>query len=174
MDTPQLPEEPIRVYRTVGFLSSKTARFVWPGIFILVGIGACTTLPSPKFSKFSFPKNAFIDPITREYEKIGTVRAKVNFPTLDPSRDEDALCRNYFNKAVSDLVLLAEKKGADAVIEVRSVVFYEGAKSQVFLTPECSDDGEEGQALAQGIAVKWKPKASPSPSSSPRDPVKAP
>jgi len=164
MGSPQLQEGPVRVYRAVRLVRERAVRLVPKraaglvllSILVALCTFACTTLPAPKFSRYSFPKNAFIEPVTRAYEKVGTVRAKVNFPTLDPTRDEDALCRNYFNKAVADLVRMAQKKGADAVIEVRSVVFYEGAKSDTFSTPECADDGEEGQALAQGIAVKWK------------------
>jgi hypothetical protein len=29
-------------------------------------------------------------------------------------------------------------------------------KSETYKTPECSDDGGEGQILTQGVAVKWK------------------
>lgn len=87
---------------------------------------------------------------------MGLVRTKVDFTTLDPGFDESSLCLNYFNKAARDLVKRAKEKGADAVIDVRSVVFYEGGKSETFPKAECSDDGAEGQVLAQGIAVKWK------------------
>lgn len=141
MGSTQLQEKPVRIQRTL--------------IFLFLGLTGCTTLPTPKFHKSDFPKEAYLEAVTRPYERLGVVRAKVNFPTLDPDRDEDALCRNYYNQSVQDLLKMAKKKGADAVIEVKSVVFYEGGDSKAYLTPECSDDGEEGQALTQGVAVKW-------------------
>ena len=94
----------------------------------------------------------------RKYEVLGTVRSKAEFPTLDPANEEDALCANYFNKAVKDLVRRAKDKGADAVIKVSSVVFYENGRMESFPRPECSDDGEEGQVLVQGNAIKWLPE----------------
>ena len=91
----------------------------------LVGAAiACTTLPTPKFDKHEFPKKrAFVEPVKRPYAVIGLVRSKVDYPTLDPLRDDEELCKNYYNKAVEDLVRMARDKGADAVIEVRSAVF---------------------------------------------------
>ncbi len=79
----------------------------------------------------------------------------MNFPSLDVRNSEAALCKNYYNKAVTDLVKMAKEKGADAVLEVRSVVFYENGASDLLKGAECSDDGREGQILAQGLAVKW-------------------
>lgn len=114
--------------------------------------------------KHSFPKDAHIGDVKRPYEKLGQVRSKATYATLDPKHDETTLCRNYFNKAVEDLVRRAKKVGADAVIDVRSVTFYEMGGSDTFPRPECSDDGAEGEVLVEGIAVKWKPEPSPSPS----------
>jgi hypothetical protein len=104
-------------------------------------------------------KSAFKGNVSRTYEKLGLVRSKVNFLTLDPGREESELCRNYFNKAVKDLVKTAKNKGGDAVIDVKSVVFFEDGHMELYSTPECSDDGMEGQVLTQGIAVKWKDDA---------------
>ncbi len=110
----------------------------------------------PKHTSYKFPTNdAFVEPVTRAHHRVGTVKSKVDFPSLDVANDEQTLCRNYYNKAVADLVKLARAQGADAVVDVRSVVFYENGTSELFKTPECSDDGREGQILAQGIAVKW-------------------
>lgn len=132
----------------------------------LILLAACTTLPAPKYSRHAFPKGeAFIGDAKRPYRTLGLVRAKVEFPTLDPARDEQELCNNYYNAAVQDLVKHARKAGGDAVINVMSVVFLEDGRAETHKTPECSDDGQEGQILAQGIAVKWLPE--PSPSSSP-------
>jgi hypothetical protein len=106
--------------------------------------------------KFAFPKGrAFVGDVKRPYKKLGQVRAKVNFNTLDWVHEEDQLCRNFYNKGVKDLVDRARKQGADAVIDVQSVVFSDITGGQAFSTPECSDDGQEGQILLQGIAVKW-------------------
>lgn len=112
--------------------------------------------------RFAFPKGkAFVGDVHRPYSKLGVVRAKVNYTTLDWVHEEDQLCRNYFNKAVKDLVKQAAAQGADAVIDVRSVVFMEFGDVETFPTPQCSDDGQEGQVLAQGIAIKWTGPESP-------------
>lgn len=132
------------------------------------GLIGCTTLPEPSFKKYSFPKGAYVDPVVRPYETIGYVRSKVDFPTLDAAREEEALCRNYYNKAVAELLKHAREKKADAVIDVRSVVFMQDGSREVYKTPECSDDGEEGQILLQGVAVKWVPEPkAPEPSAKP-------
>ena len=128
--------------------------------FALVALAAlaagCVSSPTPKQTIHEFPAGAaFVEDVERPFKRLGMVRSKVDFPSLDPNWEEPALCKNYYNKAVSDLVKFAKDKGADAVIEVRSVVFYENGKSDLHKTPECSDDGREGQILAQGIAVKW-------------------
>jgi hypothetical protein len=140
---------------------------------------ACTTLPSPKHGRYRFPKEAHVGDVKRPYTVLGQVRAKIDFPTLDPESDERTLCRNYYNRAVQDLVRRARDQGADAVIDVKSVVFLEDGRREEYATPECSDDGGEGQILAQGVAVKWKkeapptvivapkPRTSPSPAPSP-------
>lgn len=129
---------------------------------LVLGTAACTTLPTPKFTSYPYPKDrAFVGDVSREYQTLGMVRTKVNFPSLDPNREEAELCRNYYNKAVLDLVRRARDQGADAVIDVKSVVFLEDGRQEFYPTPECADDGQEGQILAQGIAVKWKPAPKP-------------
>ena len=128
---------------------------------------ACTTLPEPKLERHRFPTHsAFVEPITAPYVALGSVRAKRDFSTLDPVHEENEICRSYYNAAVQDLVKIAKSQGGDAVIEVRSVVFYDGGKSEVYKTPECSDDGDSGQILVQGIVIKYKPQPSPSPTRS--------
>jgi hypothetical protein len=123
--------------------------------------GCATHLPDPKVTRYSFPKGkAYVGDVKRPYSKLGQVRTKVNFNTLDWIHEEDQLCRNYYNKAARDLVERAKDQGADAVIDVRSVVFTEFGGAETFTTPECSDDGQEGQILLQGIAVKWTPSDS--------------
>jgi hypothetical protein len=120
---------------------------------------ACASMPEPKMDKATFPKGqAYMGDVKgRPYEKLGLVRARKDFETLDPVHDEKELCQNYFNKTVRDLVKEAKKQGGDAVIEVRSIVFYEDGSSKLYTTPECSDEGQEGQILTQGIAIKWRP-----------------
>lgn len=124
---------------------------------------ACSSLPKVQHTVHEFPKeSAFYGAPARKYETLGVVRSEVNFPTLDPDLDnENLLCRNYFNQAVKKLVTYAKKAGGDAVIDVKSVVFLMDGKSETHPTPECSDDGGEGQVLARGIAVKWLPENPP-------------
>ena len=123
----------------------------------LLVLCSCTTLPEVKHKSYSFPhEKAYIGDVKKPYSAMGLVRTRVNYQTLDPSREEEDLCKNYYNKAVEDLVHLAKDKGADAVIDVKSVVFLGDGRAELYKTPECADDGMEGQVLAQGIAVKWK------------------
>ncbi len=110
-----------------------------------------------KHKSYSFPlETAYVGDVKKPYSAMGLVRTKVNYQTLDPSREEEDLCKNYYNKAVEDLVRLAKDKGADAVIDVKTVVFLADGRAELYKTPECADDGIEGQVLAQGIAIKWK------------------
>lgn len=114
-------------------------------------------MPEPQHKSYHFPKGkAFVEGVKRPYKVLGVVRAKVNFPTLDPMREEVDLCKNYYFKAVKDLVSSADEQEADAVVDVRSVVFLADGRREVYPTPECSDDGLEGQILVQGLAVKWE------------------
>lgn len=128
-------------------------------LFFLVFLASCATLPTVKHDWHSFPeKDAFFDPPEgREYETLGWVRAKIEFPTLDAEQEEQRLCENYFNKAVKQLVKYAREKGGHAVLDVKSVVFYVDGRTDAFPRAECSDDGAEGQVLVRGIAVRWKP-----------------
>lgn len=140
--------------RHVGFLFVLTLGFA---------IG-CSSLPTSKFVKHSFPRGkAFIEGEPQEkFEVLGVVRAKANFSTIDPERDERALCENYFNKAVKELVRRAKQEAkGDAVIRVKSVVFYLDGNSDLFSRPECSDDGSEGQVLVQGEVIRYLPKPTP-------------
>jgi len=126
---------------------------------IFLGLFGCSTLPPSHFKHYQFPKEeAFYGNTQRPYLTLGTVRAKVDFNSLDDNHEEKDLCRNYFNKAVRDLVATAKKRGGDAVIDVKSVVYLEDGHQETYARPECSDDGLEGQSLAQGIVIKWKPQ----------------
>jgi len=116
-------------------------------------------------TKYEFPSgHAYLgEPKDREYVTLGLVKARVDYETLDPNREEGQLCKNYFNKAAGDLVKYARQAGGDAVIDVKSVVFMADGKSETHPKAECSDDGEGGQVLTQGVAIKWKPKPKPEP-----------
>lgn len=122
---------------------------------------SCATVPAPSHPKFTFPKEAFVGDVKRPYKVLGQVRSKVNFATLDFDHEEDALCANFYNKAVRDLVRRSKEQGGDAVIDVKSVVFLEDGRREVYVTPECADEGAEGQILVQGIAVRWQEQIIP-------------
>jgi hypothetical protein len=130
------------------------------GIHLILPIfclSSCATLPTAKHKNYQFPKEkAFFGDVKRPYQVLGLVRSKATFISLDPNNEEAALCKNYFNKAVRDLVKFAKLQGGDAVIDVKSVVFLEDGRSELHPSAECSDDGMEGQVLCQGVAVKWK------------------
>ncbi len=131
----------------------------------LLTLGACATLPEPVVKPHSFPKDAYIDEPGRPFDTVGLVRTKVEWVSLNPSRDEDELCVNYYNKAVGDLIKRGRERGADAVIRVRTVTFLIDGRHETHRTPQCSDDGGEGQVLAEGIAIRWKPMEVDLPSS---------
>ena len=155
----------LRNFTQASSSSTSSRNFTVVAAALLAG---CASFSPPKQKSYDFPKGqAYVNEVKRPYYRIGVVRSKVNFPSLDPEHDEQFLCRNYYNKAVADLVKYAKQKGADAVIEVRSVVFFEDGRTQSHKTPECSDDGQEGQILAEGVAVKWLAPAPPPASASP-------
>ena len=125
-------------------------------VTVLLFVSSCSTLPEVKHEWAEFPKEgAYYGKPKRKFKVLGWVRDKVEFPTLDPAHDEGHLCKNYFNKAVNNLVDYAKENGGDAVVDVRSVVFYFDGTSETLSRPECSDEGAIGQVLVRGIAVKW-------------------
>ena len=134
-----------------------------PGILVgVLTVSGCTSLPDPKVTKYGFPTTtAFIGDPGRPFQALGQVRTKAEYVTLDPNHEEAFLCKNYYNKAVADLVKRAKAQGGDAVIDVKSVVLLVDGRHEYYATPECSDEGDGGQILVQGIAVKWKPPGSP-------------
>lgn len=136
--------------------------FVWAGALVSVlGAAGCSRLHKAKHTYYSFPKEAQVGVPERAYTGIGQVKSRVDFPTIMDSEaavdtEDDRLCKNYFNKAVIDLVHRAKEKGADAVIDVKSVVFLQDGRQETYPRAECADDGAEGQVLVQGAAVRWK------------------
>lgn len=131
---------------------------------------ACTSNPTTRpLKKYAFPKEGvFVGDVKREYQKLGMVRWRENYNSLDVENDEDRLCKNYYNKAVKSLLKVAKDQGGDAVIDVKSVTFLVDGRVETHSTPECSDEGADGQILVQGVAVKWLPPATePSPNPSP-------
>lgn len=133
-------------------------------IAVLAGF-ACSTLPEPKYKKYSFPEaSVYVDEKpTRRFKVIGPVRVRVNFSSLISDREELELCQNFYNKGAGDLLKRAKREmRADAVIEVRSVVYYMDGKSKRYPTPECADDGNEGQILMEGKAIRYLPDPKPS------------
>lgn len=120
--------------------------------------GACTTLPEPTIEKYSAPENVYVGKSQpeRPIERLDKVHVKINFPSMNHQWDDKALCENFFKKAEQELVKKSKKLGGDGVIEIHSVVFLMNGKRETHSTPECSDDGEEGQILAEGVAFKYK------------------
>jgi hypothetical protein len=126
--------------------------------------GCATSLPEERHDTFHFPDElVYVEEPTgefkgRPYEVLGWVRAKAHFPTLEQDPNSQKICKNYYNKATRDLLKQAKKEAkGDAVIKVRSVVILMNGKTEEHPTPECSDDGAEGEILLRGIAIKWKP-----------------
>jgi len=140
-------------------------RFSWRFFcgFCLVLSACASSLPTERHDHYTFPEHdVFKETPTgkdskRPYEVLGWVRAKAGYPTFEQAEvGGAALCVNYFNKAAASLLDEAEKAGGDAVIQVRSVVLTLDGKFQEYPTPECSDDGAEGEILLKGIAIRYK------------------
>jgi hypothetical protein len=125
-----------------------------------LALASCATLPAPNYTSYSLPEEGvFIDEVpSRKFKVLGLVRVRVNFSTLNPERDEQELCRNYYRKGLRDLLARARReRKADAIMDVESVVYYLDGKLQAFKSPECSDDGGEGQILLQAKAIRYLP-----------------
>ena len=142
---------PKRVLRTLSRLA-----FAWCGFALLASAG-CRTLSDPEVKEYPFPTNVYVGEPGRPFQALGRVRTKVEWTSLNSTEDEDKLCLNYYNKALFDLYMRARERGADAVVGARSVTFQMDGKVEAHRSPECSDDGQTGQILAEGVAVKWKP-----------------
>ena len=139
----------------------SSIRFRFLAVLGILAVAGCSSLPEPKFKSYTFPESsAFVDDKpTRKFKVLGPVRVRVNFNSLNAEREETELCRNFYNKGANDLLKRAQReRKADAVIEVRSVVYYMDGKSKKFSSPECADDGAEGQILMEGKAIRYLPE----------------
>lgn len=133
---------------------------------LVVLFSGCSSLPKVEHKVYRFPPaNAFVEspPAGKQYTVLGWVRAKTPFVTMDPDTNLKALCANYYNKAVASLLAEAKKAGGDAVAEIRSVTFLLNGKVEEHVTPECSDDGGEGEILVRGVAIRYKVAPLPAP-----------
>jgi hypothetical protein len=126
-------------------------------VFMLAGgFSGCASVPQNQLKRYKWPRGVYRGVPTKEFQKLGRVRTRVDYASLDFERTEAELCRNYFAKAAQDLLRRAREAGADAVIDLKSAVFQLDGQVDFFDTPECSDDGIQGSVLAQGVAIKWK------------------
>ncbi len=126
-------------------------------LLALVFCSACSSLPTVTHKKYPFPEKAHIGVPKNlpPYEKLGLVKARATFETMELDSDPDARCRNYFNKAVKDLVRIAAENKGDAVIDVRSVTFLMDGKTETYPRPECVDEGDVGEVYVQGISIRF-------------------
>jgi len=113
------------------------------------------------------PASVYFGSPQRKYEVLGSVRASKTYPTLSQEltdEQEARLCKRAFFEAARELLKNARENGGDAVVDVHSVIFLADGRRETYDRPECTDDGDEGEALVQGIAVKWSvPAAAPKP-----------
>ena len=146
MGPQKLREQNVRIYRTLIL-----------GFFLL--LHGCSTIPEVEHDTYEFPKGeAFVKRPKSPIEILGTVKARVEFPTLDSKLNFEKLCFNYYNKGVERLLKYARAEDADIVVDVRSVVFLIDGRHELYESPECSDDGQEGQILLQATAARWVKK----------------
>jgi len=129
-------------------------------LFLGLSLGVtagCSSLPTVTHKKYAFPENAYIGvpKDLKAHEKVGLVKARATFETMELDSDPEQRCRNYFNKAVKDLVKLAQDNKADAVVDVRSVTFLMDGKSETYPKAECVDEGDVGEVYVQGIAIRY-------------------
>lgn len=151
--------------RGVASNTSLFSRGIRGGLsFAIFFLSSCASIPEVPYTKYEFPKKGVYVELPpaehvagRKYDILGFVRTKVNYGSMNPDKDESELCQNYYNKAARDLLkrARAEAKG-DAVIETRSVVFFMDGLTKEYKTPECSDDGAEGQILLVGKVIRYQ------------------
>ena len=117
------------------------------------------------------PKGAFFGKPPYKFQGLGVVRASKTYPTLNIEMTdelEDAFCRKVFSEASRELLQIAKANGGDGVADIHSVIFLGDGRRETFDRPECTDDGEEGEVLVQGVAIKWvRTAAQPAPGASP-------
>lgn len=115
------------------------------------------TIPTPKDTKiYGFPeRTAFLTKPDRPYKVLGSVKAREEFLTLNMDGEELVACKNFFNKAVRQMVRDAKKAGGDAVVDVKSNVLHFDGTWASFPRAECADDGQEGQVLTSGVVIQW-------------------
>ncbi len=104
------------------------------------------------------PKGVFFGAPPYKHKTLGIVRTTREYPTLNVGMTEaleQAYCRKAFAEAVRELLRLAKANGADGVADVHSVVYLADGRRETFDRPECTDDGEEGDVLVQGVAIQW-------------------
>ena len=148
MGVAQFPPGSVHLYRAVAL-----------GILLLIDSSACSTVPSVKHNRYPFPDAVFVELPERAFEPMKLLKQKVNFSALDhsdPDLSEEKICRNYYNRGAELLLGRARAQGADAVIDLRTVVALANGEHEIHKGPECFNDGQEGQILLQGRAVKWK------------------
>ncbi|MBS1960294.1 MAG: hypothetical protein JST80_12525 [Bdellovibrionales bacterium] len=139
-------------------------------ISTLILTACATSLPKERHLSYFFPDHeVYVDKPTgkrfgQTFKPLGWVKTKVRWPTMEQAPNDQSLCRNYYNKGAAQLFDEGEKVGADAVIQVRSVVLLLNGQMQEYPTPECSDDGAEGEILMKGIAIRYDPTPTPAPS----------
>ena len=143
-------------------MKNNRRNFSFAVSLILTGC-ASAQLPTEHHEHYSFPETrVYVEEPTGKavgvpYKILGWVRSKAEYPTMEQEVNNQTLCRNYYNKAAKLLLKEAQKADADAVIKVRSVVFMIDGKTEEYPTPECSDDGAQGEILLRGIAIKFIP-----------------
>ena len=127
-------------------------------------LASCATdLPEERHASYVFPEDStYVELPTgknkdRPYEVLGWVRTKAHYPTMEQETGSPLLCRNYYNKAAKNLLKEAQKAKGDAVMQIRSVVVFMDGSVHEYPTPECADDGAEGEILLKGVAIRWKP-----------------
>ena len=116
------------------------------------------------------PKAVYFGKPPYKYKGLGVVRASKTFSTLNLEMTDEieaAYCKKVFVDAVNELLQLSKTNGGDGVADVHSVVFLADGRQESFDRPECTDDGEEGEVLVQGVAIKWvRTAAQPGPAAS--------
>ena len=149
-------------------------------LLVAVGTGCSTPKANkpveiPVLEGPLLPKGVLFGKPPYKYKGLGVVRASKTYATLNLEMTdelEDAYCRKVFAEAARELLQIAKANGGDGVADVHSVIFLADGRRETFDRPECTDDGEEGEVLAQGVAIKWIRSASqaapvPTPAPSP-------
>ncbi|NDD90764.1 hypothetical protein EBZ37_01580, partial [bacterium] len=125
---------------------SPNSYFFGLAFVFCLALSACASAPKSNSQPEDWvlrptPEGVFMGKPERAFKTVGTVRTWQGFPTsLDDSFTETEFnrrCRKAFYEASGKLLGIAREHGAEAVVEVNSVVFLADGRKEYHPKAEC-------------------------------------